>query len=228
MENWTHNVLHSAEDNRLQWQHQWVALNKVHKEEAQWDTQWAKSMQKKRHNKEPCFEVLQFKQLDLDLTLCLCFGAVWKDVSYDLCHCPTHHVSEAAPLKHHWKPSQRTHQCMHQATLEMIIQRLCAQHDEWCQLEGRAQHSAHPIATNIVHHGRMNPWCQKSIWNDNGAISSVIRTTNGSRVPSSRPRTDVRPNGKDTRSNAEHKVERKRWVPTPCSIAMAYNPTGMW
>ena len=45
---------------------------------------------------------------------------------------------------------------------------------------------------------------------DNGAISSVIQTTNGSRVPSSRPRTDVRPNGKDTRSKAEHKVERKR------------------
>jgi hypothetical protein len=45
---------------------------------------------------------------------------------------------------------------------------------------------------------------------DNGTISSVIRTTNGSRVPSSRPRTDVRPNGKDTRSNAEPKVERKR------------------
>jgi len=45
---------------------------------------------------------------------------------------------------------------------------------------------------------------------DNGTISSVIQTTNGSRVPSSRPRTDVRPSGKDTKSNAEHKVERKR------------------
>jgi len=45
---------------------------------------------------------------------------------------------------------------------------------------------------------------------DNGTISPVIQTTNGSRVTSSRPRTDVRPNGKDTRSNAEHKVERKR------------------
>jgi len=45
---------------------------------------------------------------------------------------------------------------------------------------------------------------------DNGTISPVIQTTNGSHVPSSRPRTDVRPNGKDTRSNAEHKVERKR------------------
>jgi len=45
---------------------------------------------------------------------------------------------------------------------------------------------------------------------DNGTISPVIQTTNGSRVLSSRPRTDVRPSGKDTMSNVEHKVERKR------------------
>jgi len=45
---------------------------------------------------------------------------------------------------------------------------------------------------------------------DNGTISPVIQTTNGSRVPSSRPRTDVRPSGKDTMLNVEHKVERKR------------------
>jgi len=45
---------------------------------------------------------------------------------------------------------------------------------------------------------------------DNGAISPVIQSTNQSRVPSSRPRTDVRPKGKDTRSNAEHNVEWKR------------------
>jgi len=45
---------------------------------------------------------------------------------------------------------------------------------------------------------------------DNGTISSVIQPMNQSRVPSSRPRTDVRPNGKDTRSNPEHKVEQKR------------------
>jgi len=44
---------------------------------------------------------------------------------------------------------------------------------------------------------------------DNGAISPVIQSTNWSRVPSSRPRTDVRPEGKDARCNAEHKVERK-------------------
>jgi len=44
---------------------------------------------------------------------------------------------------------------------------------------------------------------------DNGTISSVIQSTNQSRVPSSRPRADVRPEGKDTRSNPERKVERK-------------------
>jgi len=44
---------------------------------------------------------------------------------------------------------------------------------------------------------------------DNGVISPVIQSRNQSRVPSSRPRTDVRPEGKDARSNAEHKVERK-------------------
>jgi len=63
---------------------------------------------------------------------------------------------------------------------------------------------------------------------DNGTISPVIQSTNQSRVLSSRPRTDVRPKGKDTRSNAEHNVERKRWVPTPCSITTLYDPTGMW
>jgi len=45
---------------------------------------------------------------------------------------------------------------------------------------------------------------------DNDTISSVIQSTNQSRVPNSRPRTDVRPKGKDARSNAEHNVERKR------------------
>jgi len=44
---------------------------------------------------------------------------------------------------------------------------------------------------------------------DNGAISPVIQSTSQSCVPSSRPRNDVRPERKDTRSNAEHKVERK-------------------
>jgi len=43
----------------------------------------------------------------------------------------------------------------------------------------------------------------------NGATSPVIQSTNQSRVPSSGPRTDVRPEGKDARSSAEHKVGRK-------------------
>jgi len=45
---------------------------------------------------------------------------------------------------------------------------------------------------------------------DNDAISSVIKSTNRSRVPSSEPRTHVCPNDKDTRSNLEHKLEQKR------------------
>jgi len=45
---------------------------------------------------------------------------------------------------------------------------------------------------------------------DNGAISHVIQSTNQSRVLSSRPRADVRPKGKDTRPNPEHKLEQKR------------------
>jgi len=63
---------------------------------------------------------------------------------------------------------------------------------------------------------------------DNDTISPLIQSTNQSRVPSSRPRADVHPEGKDTRSNPEHIVERKGWVATPCSITMLYNPTGMW
>jgi len=45
---------------------------------------------------------------------------------------------------------------------------------------------------------------------DNDTILPVIQSTNQSRVPSSRPRTNVRPKGKDTGSNPEHKMERKR------------------
>jgi len=45
---------------------------------------------------------------------------------------------------------------------------------------------------------------------DNGVISPVIQSTNQSHVPSSRPRADVRTEEKDTGSNLEHKVERKR------------------
>jgi len=40
---------------------------------------------------------------------------------------------------------------------------------------------------------------------DNGTISPVIQPTNQSRVPSSRPRTNVRPEGKDARSKRNTK-----------------------
>jgi len=45
---------------------------------------------------------------------------------------------------------------------------------------------------------------------DKGTISSVIQSTNQSRVPGSRPRTNAHTKGKDTRLNPEHKLERKR------------------
>jgi len=45
---------------------------------------------------------------------------------------------------------------------------------------------------------------------DKVMISSAIQSTNQSRVPTSRPGTNVHPKGKDTRSNPEHKLERKR------------------
>ena len=44
---------------------------------------------------------------------------------------------------------------------------------------------------------------------DKGAISSVIQSTNQSRVPSSGPRTAVHPKEKDTRSNPEHEMGTK-------------------
>jgi len=44
---------------------------------------------------------------------------------------------------------------------------------------------------------------------DKGAISPVIQTMNQSHIQSSRPRTVVSPNGKDTRSDPEHKLELK-------------------
>ena len=58
---------------------------------------------------------------------------------------------------------------------------------------------------------RENAKCTPHTYNDNGTNSFVIQSTNQSRVPSSsRPRADVHPKGKDTRSNPEHKLEQKR------------------
>jgi len=44
---------------------------------------------------------------------------------------------------------------------------------------------------------------------DKDTISPMIQSTNQSHVPSSRPRTNVHPKGKDVRWNPEHKLERK-------------------
>jgi len=38
----------------------------------------------------------------------------------------------------------------------------------------------------------------------------------------------MHPKDEDARSNMEHKKGTKRWVPTPCSITMLYNPTDLW
>jgi len=74
------------------------------------------------------------------------------------------------------------------------VSKLDAKHNVKATAQGKGQKNDHALIEG----------------SDNGTISPVIQTTNRSHVPSSRPRTDVRPNGKDTMSNAEHKVERKR------------------
>jgi len=75
-----------------------------------------------------------------------------------------------------------------------LVSKLDAKHDVKAAAQGKGLKNNHVLIEG----------------SDNGAISPVIQATNRSRVPSSRPRTDVRPNGKDARSIAEHKVERKR------------------
>jgi len=75
-----------------------------------------------------------------------------------------------------------------------------------CHLRGMSHKGCVAVAAHQIR--KVATTCATE--DDNGTISPVIQTTNGSRVPSSRPRTDVRPRGKDTMSNAEHKVERKR------------------
>jgi len=74
-----------------------------------------------------------------------------------------------------------------------LVSKLNAKHDVKVTTQGEGQKSNHSLIEG----------------SDKGAISSVIQSTNWSHVPSSRPRTDVHPEGKDARSNAEHKVERK-------------------
>jgi len=81
-----------------------------------------------------------------------------------------------------------------QTDVAELVSKLDAKYDVKATAQGKGQKNNHVLIEG----------------SDNGAISSMIQPTNQSHVPSSRPRTDVRPNGKDTRSNAEHKVEQKR------------------
>jgi len=80
-----------------------------------------------------------------------------------------------------------------QKDVAKLVSKLDAKHDVKATAQGKGKKNNHVLIEG----------------SDNGTISPVIQPTNRSRVPSSRPRTDVRPEGKDTRPNAEHKVERK-------------------
>jgi len=75
-----------------------------------------------------------------------------------------------------------------------LVSNLDAKHNVKATAQGKGQKNDHVLIEG----------------SDNGAISPVIQSMNQSSVPSSRPRTDVRPKGKGARSNAEHNVERKR------------------
>jgi len=80
-----------------------------------------------------------------------------------------------------------------QKDVAKLVSKLDAKHNVKATAQGKGQRNNHVLIEG----------------SDNGTISHVIQSTNQSHVPSSGPRTDVRPEGKDTRSNAEHKVERK-------------------
>jgi len=88
------------------------------------------------------------------------------------------------------KPNQGSN--IEQKDVAELVSKLDAKHNVKATAQGKGQKN------HILIEG-----------SDNDAISPVIQSTNRSRVPSSRPRTDVRPEGKDARFNAEHKVERK-------------------
>jgi len=75
-----------------------------------------------------------------------------------------------------------------------LVSKLDAKHNVKVTAQGKGQKSNHCLIEG----------------SDEGAISSVIHSTNQSRVPSSRPGTNVHPKGKDTGSNPEHKLERMR------------------
>jgi len=75
-----------------------------------------------------------------------------------------------------------------------LVSKLDAKHNVKTAAQGKGQKNNHSLIEG----------------SDNDAISSVIQSTNGSHVPSSEPRTDVRPEDKDARLNREHKLEQKR------------------
>jgi len=75
-----------------------------------------------------------------------------------------------------------------------LVSKLDAKYNVKVTAQGKGQKSNHSLIEGT----------------DNGTISPVIQSTNQSRVPSSRPRADMCPKGKDARPNPEHKLERKR------------------
>jgi len=75
-----------------------------------------------------------------------------------------------------------------------LVSKLNAKCDVKATAQGKGQKSNHSLIEG----------------SDNDTISSMIQSTNQSPVQSSGPSADVRPRGKDTQSNPEHKLERKR------------------
>mgnify|MGYP000128169263 CR=1 FL=1 len=75
-----------------------------------------------------------------------------------------------------------------------LMSKLDAKGDVKATAQGKSQKSDHSLIEG----------------SDEGAISSVIQATNQSCIPSSRPRTVVRPKGKDARLDPDHKMEQKR------------------
>ena len=104
------------------------------------------------------------------------------------------------PLFWNWKvmapPAEEAEEGsnIEQKDVAELVSKLDAKHDVKATAQGKGQKNNHSLIEG----------------SDNGAISSVIQSTNRSRVPSSKPRTDVRPEDKDTRSNLAHKSEQKR------------------
>ena len=74
-----------------------------------------------------------------------------------------------------------------------LVSKLDAKYDVKVTAQGKGQKSNHSLIEG----------------SDKDTISSVIQSTNQSRVPSSRPGTTVHPKGKDTRLDPEHKMGTK-------------------